>query len=432
MNIGPRSIFTFSQIEPSCKTFGDEKKFCQLPMWGFCTSLAAFPVSSVSRRRVQRPFYCCAKVNLAEAHREPQNHVTVTTIGNLCVDILLDVKRLPERSGDHVALRHGASVVCGGAFNCLISAARLGACAAPIGYVSGTISSGEVESDLNLWTTILIHAATRCNLVTSSLVPRESYEILRCAVLAEPNGERTFLSPAEELQLDESRDMRCNSPLPECVRGLLQKSRSVILDGYAFVADNDMIESFLSLFEMGTFHREMQVWIDPQAIGSSLVMSSPLFLRALQEAHGVCLTKSEALAILNLQDATPEELVLSMSSKLAKKAKVVVVKLGVFGCVLSQFDTLTADWTFQHVKGFEVDQIVDTTGCGDAFLGALLAGHIEHDMDLHEAAILANAVGAATAERRGAGEFGIALWDDTSRKLQQHERGRIVHALLSP
>lgn len=84
----------------------------------------------------------------------------------------------------------------------------------------------------------------------------------------------------------------------------------------------------------------------------------------------------------------------------ARGPKLVVVTLGAQG---SYFHSVK---TSGYVKAFKVDAI-DSTGCGDAFVGALLTQLVKsdlNDLDAHfpNALEYANAAGAITATRRGA------------------------------
>lgn len=84
----------------------------------------------------------------------------------------------------------------------------------------------------------------------------------------------------------------------------------------------------------------------------------------------------------------------------ARGPKLVVVTLGAQG---SYFHSVK---TSGYVKAFKVDAI-DSTGCGDAFVGALLTQLVKfdlNDLDAHLESALeyANAAGAITATRRGA------------------------------
>lgn len=86
---------------------------------------------------------------------------------------------------------------------------------------------------------------------------------------------------------------------------------------------------------------------------------------------------------------------------LARGAQLIVVTLGAQG---SYFQSAQ---TSGYAEGFKVDA-VDATGCGDAFMGALLTQLIRNgfnnnlDAQLQTALRYANAAGALTATRRGA------------------------------
>lgn len=85
---------------------------------------------------------------------------------------------------------------------------------------------------------------------------------------------------------------------------------------------------------------------------------------------------------------------------LARGPKLIVVTLGAKGSYFRTADKAG------YMPGFQVDAL-DSTGCGDAFTGALLSQLIPHgikDLDAHivKALQFANAAGAITATRRGA------------------------------
>jgi fructose-1-phosphate kinase PfkB-like protein len=50
------------------------------------------------------------------------------------------------------------------------------------------------------------------------------------------------------------------------------------------------------------------------------------------------------------------------------------------------------------------DKVIDTVGCGDAFLGGIIVGR-ERDFSFHEICRLAIACGASNAVNRGPGEI---------------------------
>jgi adenosine kinase len=72
----------------------------------------------------------------------------------------------------------------------------------------------------------------------------------------------------------------------------------------------------------------------------------------------------------------------------------VVVTLGSEGCEIWEQGQRT------HVPGLEASEVVDPTGCGDAFRAALLYG-LERDWTLHRCVDLGNRIGALKIASRG-------------------------------
>ena len=84
----------------------------------------------------------------------------------------------------------------------------------------------------------------------------------------------------------------------------------------------------------------------------------------------------------------------SLESLSRSHLKGVVVTLGADGCDIWQQGRQT------HVPGVKAQQIVDPTGCGDAFRAALLSG-LEKGWRLEESVALGNRVGALKIASRG-------------------------------
>ena len=112
--------------------------------------------------------------------------------------------------------------------------------------------------------------------------------------------------------------------------------------------------------------------------------------------------------------------------------KQVVMKLGRTGCLFRESGCV------RRAPAFAV-RSVDTTGCGDAFTAAFLHGWLR-DWPLAEAALAANAAGAAAATVMGAGENmpggseALRLlaskrfrddWEQARRRLVKRLRGRV-------
>ena len=84
----------------------------------------------------------------------------------------------------------------------------------------------------------------------------------------------------------------------------------------------------------------------------------------------------------------------SLESLSRSHLKGVVVTLGADGCDIWQQGGRT------HVPGVKAEQIVDPTGCGDAFRAALLSG-LEKGWSLEDSVQLGNRVGATKIASRG-------------------------------
>ncbi len=84
----------------------------------------------------------------------------------------------------------------------------------------------------------------------------------------------------------------------------------------------------------------------------------------------------------------------SLESLSRSHLKGVVVTLGADGCDIWQQGQRT------HVPGVKAEQVVDPTGCGDAFRAALLSG-LEKGWRLEETVALGNRVGALKIASRG-------------------------------
>lgn len=95
---------------------------------------------------------------------------------------------------------------------------------------------------------------------------------------------------------------------------------------------------------------------------------------------------------------------------LAQSARSVIVTLGAGGCMVGQ------DGRTWHLPADKVDSVVDTTGAGDAFVGAVAAKLITAD-DLTAAARYGNMVSAKVIGQRGA-TYIVA--DDSSTRPVAH------------
>ena len=109
--------------------------------------------------------------------------------------------------------------------------------------------------------------------------------------------------------------------------------------------------------------------------------------RFVSQASWVALNDYEARMLCDRTGATLESLSRS-------HLKGIVVTLGAEGCDLWQQGTRT------HVPGVAASEVLDPTGCGDAFRGALLYG-LERGWPLERCVALGNRVGALKIASRG-------------------------------
>eukprot|EP00798_Chlamydomonas_sp_ICE-L_P002335 gene2335-8630_t len=109
----------------------------------------------------------------------------------------------------------------------------------------------------------------------------------------------------------------------------------------------------------------------------------------------VLMTEDEAQVVTGLED--PEAAAISVLARPNSRAEWCVVKLGSEGALLR---CKAEDKTYRST-GFKVE-VEDTVGCGDSFASAIVLGY-NNKYSIPHTLALANAVGASTAMKRGAG-----------------------------
>jgi sugar/nucleoside kinase (ribokinase family) len=362
----------------------------------------------------------------------------IATLGNAALDIVVQAQRLPSFPGDHASLRRdGVSLSLGGAFNCLIAASRLGARAAPVAFVAD-------RPDDHI-TNHLVSAAARAGFATcDGLVRRVDATTQTCVVFVDADREHTFLAtnelPVRPAAGDSNRyqdsRVRGTTCMPEVMAAVIRQATVLIIDGYAIAGEPDLVASALA----HCTRPSLQVWLDPQAVGAALIASQDcIFCKTVAVADGVCLTLDEARAMLGRDGScdggrrssdSAVDVVQSLAeANLFPKARIVLVKLGAGGCVIAERVDPGSLFACEHIPGFVVEP-VDSTGCGDAFIGSFLAIVLQNACSLSDAAVVANAAGAATSLLVGAGERGIASREHVITLLQQSQRGRDVLGLV--
>lgn len=323
-------------------------------------------------------------------------HVDVATLGNLCVDIVLNVPQLPPSSVQQRKdfMEHLASSPppkkhweAGGNCNMAIAAARLGLNCVSIGHVGKEIYGNFLSDVLRDEGIGMVGMSTNDDTVSCS---GASYETLLCWVLVDPLQRHGFCSRA-----DFSKDPAFNwlNKMSREAKLAIKNSKVLFCNGYGF--DDFSPGLLLSVVdcavEVGT-----SIFFDPGPRGKSLSSGTQEQQRALNQflrmSDVLLLTSDEAESLTGIGDPilAGQELL-----KRGIRTKWVIVKMGLKGSILITSSSIAC------APAFKVN-IVDSVGCGDSFVAAIAYGFI-HNLPMVNTLAFANAVGAATAMGCGAG-----------------------------
>ncbi|XVF21642.1 hypothetical protein REPUB_Repub12eG0108100 [Reevesia pubescens] len=322
--------------------------------------------------------------------------VDVATLGNLCVDIILNVPKLPPPSKDaRKAFMDQLSSSppdkqyweAGGNCNMAIAAARLGLNSITIGHVGSEIYGKFLLDVLHDEGIGMVGMSEETDVVNS---PSAFYETLLCWVLVDPLQKHGFCSRAD---FSKEPAFSWMNTLSEEVKRAIKRSRILFCNGYDFdeLSPGVIISAVEYAVEVGT-----SVFFDPGPRGKSLLRGTVEEQKALRQflrmSDVLLLTYDEAESLTGI--ANP---ILAGQELLRKgvRTKWVVVKMGPKGSILITTSSITC------APAFKV-KIMDTVGCGDSFVAAIAFGFI-HDIPLVTTLAFANAVGAATAIGCGAG-----------------------------
>jgi sugar/nucleoside kinase (ribokinase family) len=293
-------------------------------------------------------------------------------LGDVVVDVVLDIPALPKRGGDVLATR--TELTPGGGFNVLAAATRLGL---PAAY-AGLHGTGPLAD--------LARAGLAAEGIEVLQPPRPGQDTGFVVSMVDATGERTFVtSPGVEATL-------IASDLADVVA---RPADAVYLSGYSLVypANRDALLGWLTRLA-----GDEVVFFDP----GPLVRTIPpdALAMVLWRADWVTLNSREAALLAGPPTAAAEGAAAALRtlterpSWTARPGQGVLVRTGAKGCMLAHFKTpLTV------VPGFPV-AAVDSNGAGDthtgAFIAALAAGE-----DAAGAARQANAAAALSVTRRG-------------------------------
>ncbi len=305
-------------------------------------------------------------------------------LGNVVIDIVLDVPALPERGGDVLAT--GTQLTPGGGFNVLAAAARLGL---RVGY-AGSHGSGPFAE--------LASAALGRERIEVLQPPKAGTDTGFVIAVVDGGGERTFVtSPGAEAAMTDA-DLAGITAGPD---------DAVYLSGYGLVHPGNRAALLGWLGRLGA---ATVVFADPGPLGHLL---PPAVLDAVMARVGwwSCNAR-EAERMTGRRDPAAAASALAVRlGRLAGRPPATgpqtlqppgrretgpgaLVRTGPGGCWLGHDGTDPV-----HVPGFRVD-VIDTNGAGDAHAGAFIAA-LAGGADEAGAARTANAAAAMSVTRRG-------------------------------
>ncbi len=286
-------------------------------------------------------------------------------IGDLCLDVFLQVPEYPEKGGDGLAQRmvrqSGGSVS-----NTAVALAHLGCEARLFAHSGNDLWADQVLSTL-------VHEG-----VNVDHVVREEHESTGVTFLAvTPDGERTMFTYRGANSL-----LRPEEITPE----MLEDISMLHLSGYACLTppQSDAAMKAFEIAQQKEIGVSLDIGVQPaHTMGERLIRMLPglsLLILGEPEACAIADTNSISDAVHFLVD---------------HGVKVVGLKLGKDGCQLITREKQV------HIPGFQV-KVIDTTGAGDAFSAGMIYG-LSQKWSLEASGLLANAMGGIAATRWGAG-----------------------------
>lgn len=322
--------------------------------------------------------------------------VDIATLGNLCVDIVLNVPELPpeplhERKAYMERLASSPPDKkyweAGGHCNTAIAAARLGLRCTAIGHVGNDIYGRFL---LGVLCDEGIGFVKMSDIPDSTSNASSAYETLLCWVLVDPLQRHGFCSRAD---FNEEPAFSWMSGLKSDVKLAIKQSKILVVNGYGFdeLPPGLIVSALKYAVDVGTC-----VFFDPGPRGKSLSMGTTEEQLALSEllkmSDVLLLTFDEAESLTGISNPilAGQELL-----KRGFRTQWVIIKMGSKGSILITLSGASCAPSFKA-------KVIDTVGCGDSFVAAVAFGFVHKMPTLHTLAI-ANAVGAATAMGCGAG-----------------------------
>jgi len=281
-------------------------------------------------------------------------------LGNVVVDVVLEVPALPEPGGDVLAT--GAQTAAGGGFNVMAAAARLGLAVA----YGGVIGSGPFAA--------LARAACEAERIEVLQPAKPGRDTGFVVSIVDGTGERTFLT---------SRGAEATLTEADLVPVRAAPGDAVYLSGYGLAHPANAAALAGWLGRLGEDHL---VVFDPGPLAGAL--PGGVLGPVLARADWVTCNARESALLTGAAD--PGDALRVLAGRLPRAG----VRIGRGGCLLGRRGSGA-----EHVPGFRVEA-VDTNGAGDTHTGAFLAS-LASGAPVIEAVRRANAAAALSVTRRG-------------------------------
>lgn len=290
---------------------------------------------------------------------------TVISIGDLVVDIVMPVHRLPVEAGQH-QFDIRLEIEPGGAGNFLMAGARLGMNMVTLG-VLGDDPLGHTAAD----------ALKQEGVDTSEIVMMPGSTSTTVIVLSDGLGQHVFLGNYSEGPV---------VPFPDSWKLKIAASRAVFAAGYSL---HEARLSDACLLGLEYAHNlGVPIYFDP---GPEMVKTSDEVRRRVLALNPVVIATEDELPDM-AENAQGLE---AVDYLLEHGVPMVCQKRGQRGCLVA-----TAQERVEH-PGFPV-RVVDTTAAGDSFDAAFIYACLR-GWSLGQVAAFANAMGAAKVQKMGSG-----------------------------
>lgn len=289
----------------------------------------------------------------------------VISLGDLVVDIVLSIPRLPVEASQHQPTRQ-IQLEPGGAGNFLIAGARLGIEMIALGTVGADDLGGLMLNILHSEAVDLTGIIRQPGTTSTTVI-----------VLVDQAGQNVFLGgygSGPEIEL------------PPGWMERLSTVQAVFACGYTLAEKRDALAA---LQMMSLARRDnLPVFFDP---GPEMRLATPAQVKTvLAESRILLLTEEEIPALTGGMEG-----IAAAQALLKHGPSLVCIKRGPQGCLL-----LTRQGSYAH-PGFPV-RAIDPTGAGDSFAAAFIFAYLMK-WPLEQVAAFANAMGAAKVQKLGSG-----------------------------